>query len=157
MDPSRVLAAWRRIHKLPFGTRLFSRVLGRAVPYSGTIGARVLTLEPGHCVLEFRERRRVRNHLGSIHAIALVNAAELAGGLATLSSLGPEVRGIVTHLEMDYHKKARGTLTVTSRTSVPPVPPQGSEHVVTSVLTDSSGEVVCEGRFHWRLGQRPRS
>ena len=157
MDPSRLLNLWRRLGGTGPGRWLFSWLLGRGVPYSGTIGARVVELAPGSCVLELRDRRAVRNHLGSIHAIALLNLAELASGLAMLSGLPATARGIVVHIEMDYLKKARGVLRATSSAEAPAAVMEPLDHVVEARITDADGDDVAVGRIHWRLGPRPEA
>ncbi len=99
---------WRRLAALPGGKRLFSLVLGRYVPYTGSIGAVIQRLEPGLCVASLPDRRCVRNHLGSIHAMALANLGEMVTGLALMNSLPDSARGILTGFAVDYLKKARG-------------------------------------------------
>lgn len=154
MDPALLLARWRRLSALPGGRFLFSLALRLAVPYSGSIRPRVLQLERGRATVALRDRRRVRQHLGSVHAVALVNLGELATGLAVLTATPPTMRGIVTHLEADYLKKARGTLTARCEAEAPP---EGvdSAPVVATEITDSEGQVVCVVRAHWRIGPRP--
>jgi hypothetical protein len=61
---------WRRLQQLPGGSRLFDRLLGMAIPYTGALGAEVVSLSSGHARVQLRDRRGVRNHLHSIHAIA---------------------------------------------------------------------------------------
>jgi acyl-coenzyme A thioesterase PaaI-like protein len=153
---ARVLAMWRRISSLPFGRTLFAWAFGRSVPYSGALGARVEKLEPGHVVLTLRDRRGVRNHLASVHAIALANLGEMASGLAMTTALPPGVRSIVTGLSITYHKKARGLLTAESRVTVPAVTGD-MEHDVQAEIRDTTGDMVARVDVKWRLGPaKPR-
>ena len=102
----RLLATWRRLKPLPGGQWLFARVFAHMVPYSGSVRPRIRVLEPGRAEVEIPDRRANRNHLASVHAIALMNVAEQASGLAMLVGLPDGVRAIVTRISMEYLKKA---------------------------------------------------
>lgn len=149
----RVLGLWRSLDRWPGGDRVFSFLLGLMVPYSGGIRPRVCHLEPGRCSVEMKERRRVRNHLSSVHATALVTLGELATGLATLTALPPGVRGIVTALEAEYEKKARGLLVAECQTdpSVPPGAGESVEHRAVGEIHDGAGDRVAVIRATWHL------
>ncbi len=73
--------AWDGLARVPGGARVFSRMLGLVAPYTGTIPARVEDLRLRHARVSLRDGREVRNHLSCIHAVALVNLAELTGNL----------------------------------------------------------------------------
>jgi uncharacterized protein (TIGR00369 family) len=144
-------AQWSRLAGLPGGKWLFSRALGRYVPYTGRLGAVVRTLEPGHCVVEMQERRRLRNHLDSIHAMALANLAEMVTGLALLNSLPAGVRGILTGFSIDYLKKGRGTLVAECRCAIP-TDTANTDHVLTGEIRDCDGALLAVARARWRSG-----
>jgi acyl-coenzyme A thioesterase PaaI-like protein len=137
---------------MPGGRRVFSLVLGRQVPYTGSIGALVTALEPGHCRVEMRDRPAVRNHLQSIHAIAIANLGEVATGLAMLVALPSTVRGIVLGLEVEYLKKARGRLVAECRVVVPEIVAERTELPVTADIRDQAGDIVARVRARWLLG-----
>lgn len=152
----RLLALWRRLAPLPGGVWLFSWFLRRGVPYSGTVYPRILLLEPGHARIEIRDRHSIRNHLDSIHAIALANIGELTSGLAMTAALPRDVRGIVTAIRIEYFKKARGRLVAESSCSVPAIT-EDTDHQVVADVTDDAGDVVARATVTWRLGRaRPR-
>lgn len=132
---------WQRASRLPGGRLLFSRILGLAIPYTGSMGAEVVTLEPGYAKVQLDERRAVRNHLSSIHAIALCNLAELTGNLALVASLPDDARFIVTKLAIEFKKKARGRITAECRCT-PPSSSERREYALDVTLRDAKDDIV---------------
>jgi acyl-coenzyme A thioesterase PaaI-like protein len=151
---SRLLAWWRRCEGLPFGRALFALVLRVAVPYSASIDPAVLVLVPGHAKVALRDHARVRNHLGSIHAVALTNLGELTSGLAMTAALPATMRGIVRSITTDFAKKARGTLVAESHVSLPAVTGD-TDFEVRAEIRDAGGDIVATVRVLWRLGLAP--
>jgi acyl-coenzyme A thioesterase PaaI-like protein len=144
---------WDRLSRLPGGRALFARFIATTVPYSGTIGAQVEELTAGHCVMTLRDRRKVRNHLRCVHAIALANLAELTGNLAIAYSLPDDGRFIVSGISIEYLKKARGTIRCVCDT---PVPPDASrrEYDVKVSMFDPAGVEVARATLKTLVGPK---
>lgn len=149
-----LLRRWRRWSGLPGGKWAFGKALGWMVPYTGSIKPGILELAPGRARVRLRDRRAVRNHLRSVHAIALINLGEVASGLAVMAGIPDEARGILTHLGIEYVKKARGTI-VAECVTAPPEWRTPAEHDVTATLTDASGDVVARVKARWKVGPKP--
>ncbi len=97
------------------GRWLFSRIVCWKAPYFGTIAPRIEVLEPGRCMVRLRQRRSIQNHIGTVHAIAMCNAAELAGGMVTEVTIPDSMRWIPKGMTVRYLKKALGVLQATAR------------------------------------------
>ena len=78
-----LLNLYHKTGAMPFGKRLFSRMFARKAPYFASIRPLVTELRPNFCEVRFAKRRKVENHIGTVHVIAICNALEMAmGGLA---------------------------------------------------------------------------
>jgi acyl-coenzyme A thioesterase PaaI-like protein len=151
---ARLLGAWRRLSPLPGGRWMFTQLIKRMIPYTGSVSPRVELLEPGHARISITQTRRLENHLNSIHAIALMNVAEFASGAAMTTALPPGYRGIVTKMTIEYFKKARGTVTAESRPVLPNLTVEG-EYDFISEITDQKGDLVARATVRWKLGPVP--
>ena len=145
---------WQRIDGVPGGKWLFSRLLGRFVPYTGTLGACIEVLEPGHCVVRLHDRRKVRNHLNSVHAMALANLGEMATGLALMNSLPEQARGILKGFSVEYLKKARGALLAECHCDIPHSNAERDVDVACEIR-NTRGDVVTVARAQWLIGPEP--
>jgi acyl-coenzyme A thioesterase PaaI-like protein len=148
--------AWDRLHALPGGKRVFSRLLGNAAPYTGTIGAEVVELGVGHSVVLLRDRRRVRNHLRCIHAVALANLAELTGNVAIAYTLPDDARFIVSGMSIEYLKKARGPI---KGLCTCPVPTDSTrrEYEVPVSMVDGAGTEVARATLRTLVGPKKQT
>lgn len=142
---------WERLSPLPGGRQVFSRLIGQMAPYTGTIRAEIVDARAGYAKLRMKDRRAVRNHLDSVHAVALVNLAEETTGVAMSLGLPHDARGILTGLSIEYLKKARGTLTAECHVD-PPETSERREIEVEGVIRDRDGEVVARATATWLIG-----
>lgn len=124
-EVSSVLASYRRLSSKPGGRWLFSILVCLKAPYFASIGPRIEVLEPGRGVATIAHRRRVTNHIGTVHAIALCNLAEFVGGLTCDVSIPASMRWIPKGMTVAYLKKAVGTMRATA---TPAFPPRASAH-----------------------------
>jgi len=150
LDRITISQAWAALSALPLGKEAFAKLIKLKIPYTGSIGARVEELRDGYARTTLRDRRAVRNHLDSIHALALANLGEMTSGIALYHAIDGRASGIVTEIRSVYLKKARGTLTATCEAAIAPITDKRTE-VVEGVIRDREGDVVCRVFVTWQL------
>lgn len=152
-----VLSLYKRVTRWPAGHWIFSRLVCLKAPYFATIAPRFVALEPGRCVVRIRDRRRVHNHIGTVHAIALCNMAELSAGVMTDVTIPAGLRWIPKGMTVEYLKKAVGTMhaVATPETGLP-APGEAAEWPVVVEVNDGSGETVFRARVQMWVSPRRR-
>src|SRR5260221_12298914 len=83
----RILALWTKLHDKPLGSWLFGKLVCWKAPYFATIKPRFEELKPGYARVSMKKRHAVHNHIGTVHAIAMCNLAELGAGTMMEASL----------------------------------------------------------------------
>ena len=152
---TRLLALYERLSRWPAGHWLFSRAICFKAPYFGTIAPRITALAPGRCEARIADRRRVHNHIGTVHAIALCNLAELAGGVMVDASLPPSMRWIPKGMTVQYLRKAQGTMHAVATPSQPlREATEGYEVPVDVSVRNQAGEDVFKARIDMWVSPR---
>ena len=151
-NPTKTLKkTWGILKDKPMGKAIFSRMIGFLVPYTGTLGAQVDELAYGRAKIYLAHKRKVSNHLNSIHAVALINLAEMSSGLGLLFSLPDDARGILKGLSISYEKKAKGQ--VYSEVNFdPPKTNERTDFEITVNIKDASDTLCATAKALWRIG-----
>lgn len=146
---------WQLCHHSKAGRHLLAYGLRRAIPYTGTLDFRIEALAPGASELLLPPRRRHLNHLGSVHAIALANALELAANLALVMRLEAGQQFIVTGMRLSYGRKARGPLTIKGTSEIAT---HAEAHSCIAVALDRNDEEVAHAEVEVALRRaRPQT
>ena len=151
---NRVLAIWKRCEAVPFGKALFSRLVCWKAPYFGSIHPRFEDLRPGYARVRMKKRRAVTNHIGTVHAIALCNVAEVAAGTMTEVSTPAAMRWIPRGMSVEYLRKAQTDVEAVATIGAVEEGP-AREIPVTVEVRDGSGEVVFRAVIAMWVSPRP--
>jgi len=150
---NKIAIIYNKLKNIPGGKFIFSKLIGMAAPYSGTINAKIVHLSNGYAHVNMADRRKFRNHLNSIHAIALMNLAELTSGLSLLYTLPVDARGIVKGLSIKYFKKARGNLKCECYCN-PPEISERKEYIIIAKIFDKHTDLVAQANACWLIAPK---
>ncbi len=140
-DRMNVMATWNKMSVNPLGKWLFSRAVCMKAPYFATIRPRFEEMTPGYAKVSMKKRRSVENHIGTVHAIACCNLAEIAAGTMLEASLPKSMRWLPRGMNVQYLKKAETDLVAIAKVNDYAEGP-ARDVVVAVDIQDVRGQVV---------------
>jgi uncharacterized protein (TIGR00369 family) len=153
---NKTLAIWKRLETKPFGKAFFTRAICWKAPYFATIHPRIEEFRPNFVRVSMGKRRSVQNHIGTVHAIAMCNLAELAAGTMTEISIPASMRWLPKGMQVSYLRKAETGVEATA--TMPEVADGPARDVpVTVDVKDRAGEVVCQAVITMYVSPRKES
>ncbi len=132
---------YNRLSDFPGGKKLFSLLVCWNAPYFGSISPVFTELKQGAAAAQMKNRRKVHNHIKTVHAIACCNLCELVAGTAMIVSLPADKRWIPKGMQVQYLRKATTDLSARCEPGKLDAGINGDFPVSVDV-TDSHGQVV---------------
>ena len=152
-----ILDLYERVTRLPQGRLLFSRVFALKAPYFATVRPRFVELRPNYAELVIGKRRRVQNHIGTVHVIAICNGLEAAMGALAEVTIPQGKRWIPKGMEVSYTAKATSDITCIAETDAEDWTGDDPELPVRVRGVRDDGTVVVEGVIRLWVTEKPRS
>ncbi|MFY8273083.1 hotdog fold domain-containing protein [Pseudoalteromonas sp. SSDWG2] len=143
MSTPPLLKTYNKMIGWPFGHWLFSKAVCMKAPYFGSIKPRITSLEAGKCVARVKNRKAVHNHIGTIHAIAQCNLAELVAGVMTDATVPHKThRWIPKGMTVEYLNKVETDMQATAQIPMPHEFSDKEDLIVPVEITNDAGELV---------------
>lgn len=136
------LALFRRFAAVPMGRQLFTRAICLKAPYFSSIHPLVKEMRPEYAEVHIRKRRSVTNHLGTVHAIAMCNMAELAAGMLMEATVPASHRWIPKGMSVEYLQKAGTDLKAVATPEAGSVFGVAADYPVWVEVSDTAGQTV---------------
>ncbi|WP_210605434.1 hotdog fold domain-containing protein [Brevibacterium oceani] len=151
----KINSLWKKLQDKPLGKRLFTQAVCFKAPYFRTVHPLIHEMRPGYCRVSAPNRRGVRNHIGTYHAIASCNMAEIAGGMLTEATVPATHRWIPAGMTVEY--KAKASTNVSAIARIGEIPVFGDEKfdlVVPVDVIDADGNVFVTAHITMHISKK---
>ncbi|MFT5164601.1 MAG: acyl-coenzyme A thioesterase PaaI-like protein [Alteromonadaceae bacterium] len=144
-----------RINHLPgqLSVTVLSFVFGRLIKFAGTAKIRIDQLEFEASTLTLKNRRKVQNHIGSVHAAATALLGESATGFLIGMHVPDDKIPLLKSMNIDYVKRSNGDLVARATLTGEQIRQMRSEPKgdinVNVVITDEKGNEPVNCQFVW--------
>lgn len=144
----------------PLRRRATTLLFNSQVRFAGTAGLRFETLSEEQAVVVVRNRGKVQNHIGGVHAAAMALLAETATGAVFGMNVPDAALPLLKTMHIDYVKRAHGDLravaTITAEQRAQLQSETKGDLVVAVTVTDENGEspIVATMTWAWVLKKR---
>lgn len=153
---SKVVDLRNTLHKVPVvGDKLFDIGFSQVAPYFWTVRPHFAVVEPNRAEVVIRKRRAVKNHIGTVHAIALCNGLEAAMGVLAEATIPSTKRWIPKGMDVRYTAKANSDITCIAETDQEQWDTADGELPVRVKGVREDGTVVIEGTIRLWVTEKP--
>ncbi len=125
---------------------VLSYAIGRVVPLVGTAGIRFEEMTSKKVVVSIKNRRKARNHIGQIHAAAMVLLAETATGMVVGMNIPDDKIPLIKSLKTDFVRRSQGAMRAEAWLE---------EEQIQQILTEEKGEVLVKVKVTDESGETP--
>lgn len=132
-------------------------VLPQIIPFNKPLGLKLVSLTENQSEVILPFKNATQNHLGGLHACALVTAGEYTAGLLLLRRVNPsQYRIILKELEAKYSKQGRDhalarAIWPTSAELKFDEGQSSTDITLTTLVEDKSGSILAEVTSHWQV------
>ena len=140
---------------------LLDFALGSTIKFIGTAGVHCEELTQQNAIFVLKNRKKVRNHIGSIHAAATSLLAETATGMTLGMNIPDDKVPVIKTMHIDYVKRSTGNLRAVATITAEQVErlhqdDKGDIDIEVIVTDDAQVEPVkCQMTWAWVLKKRP--
>ena len=139
---------------------LRNKVMGRAVPFTGTAGLNYVQMAPERVEIAVANVRRVQNHIEGVHAAAMALLAETATGMVVGMNVRDDCLPLAKTMRVDFKRRAQGGLRAVATLSdaqraLMQQTDKGEVSVAVQV-SDASGEQPIQCEFIWAWIPTPK-
>ncbi len=153
--PNRLARTLAKLERIPAFLRpwLRNKLMGRAVPFTGTAGLDYVQMTPERVEIAVANVRRVQNHIHGVHAAAMALLAETATGMVVGMNVRDDCLPLAKSLRVDFKRRAQGGMrAVATLSDAQRLLMQQSDKGELSVavqVSDESGEPPIQCEFIW--------
>ncbi|WP_291725772.1 DUF4442 domain-containing protein [Bernardetia sp.] len=146
----------KTVHKLQkYPTWVLSFAIGRVVKFVGTASCSFDVMTKEKVVISLRNKPKVRNHIGQIHAAAMVLLAETATGMVVGMNIPDDKLPLMKSIQSKFVKRSQGKMQAEATLTAEQVHQINTldkgEVTVPVKVTDEIGQepVICEMVWAW--------
>lgn len=137
-----------------------SFLFGKVIKFAGTSRIRVESLNFTESHLVLRNRKRVQNHIGGVHAAAMALLGESATGFVVGMHVPDTCIPLLKNMNIDYVRRASGDLTAIAKLTEEQIQQmrttEKGEVLVSVVITDSENKEPINAEFTWAWVSKKR-
>ena len=150
---NKTLSTYNKCAKYPFGKKIFSIIVSRVAPYFATISPKISELVPNQCTCLIKKKKKVFNHIKTVHVIAICNGLEMAMGVMAEASIPKHLRWIPKGMTVDYTAKAGSDIRCVAKVNQEDWQP--GDMLVRITAYDENNIVVVKGNIKLWISEKP--